>query len=63
MLEVVFGVAGLILDTEGNADYDGGTDVDWNSQVPVRDDRGQVTLECQEGHRWSAELTLDDTDV
>ena len=62
MLEMVFGIAGLMIDTEGDAEYDGGTNVDWDSQVPVRDTNGRVTLECQEGHQWSAEFTPDEAD-
>ena len=59
MLEKLFGVAGLIFDPEGSADYDGGTNVDWNSQLPVRDGTGRVTLECSEGHQWQATPTED----
>ena len=61
MLEMVLGIAGLMLDTEGSAEYDGGTDVRWDSQTPVRNQEGRVTLECQEGHQWSAEFTPDGT--
>ena len=45
-IETVQGLALLIFDPEGNADYEGQTTIDWNAQVTVRDAAGRATLEC-----------------
>ena len=53
-VEVIHGVALLIFDDEGNADYAGETKVDWSQQTSLHDARGQITLECLNGHQWQA---------
>jgi hypothetical protein len=44
----------LVFDEQGNADYEGETKVDWDSQVSLVDARGRITLECPSGHQWPA---------
>ena len=53
-VEIIHGLALLVFDEEGNADYEGETKVDWDSQASLLDARGQVTLECSSGHQWQA---------
>jgi hypothetical protein len=60
MCEILTGVALLNFDKSeekgaAEAEYDGYTDVDWNSQRPDRDESGRALLECHEGHRWYSE--------
>jgi len=55
-VEIIHGLALLIFDEEGNADYEGETKVDWDSQTSLTDDRGRVTLECPSGHQWQASV-------
>jgi hypothetical protein len=51
-LDTIYGVALLAEpDKDGQTDYIGETDVNWDSQRPVDDPEG-ITLECQEGHQW-----------
>lgn len=59
VLETVPGVALLLFDESGDAQYAGETDVCWDSQSSVRDRSGRVTLVCPDGHQWSA--VVDDT--
>lgn len=54
-LETVPGIALLVFDDNGNAEYEGETKIDWDSQVSQRDEAGRVLLECSEGHQWPAE--------
>jgi hypothetical protein len=54
---LVPGLALLIFDENGAAEYEGETKIAWNDQVTCRDDEGRVTLECPAGHRWRAQLT------
>ena len=53
-VEVIHGVALLLFDDEGRAEYAGETKVDWDSQTSLLDARGRVTLECPSGHQWQA---------
>lgn len=53
-VEVIRGLALLIFDEQGEADYEGETKVDWDSQTSLVDARGLVTLECPRGHQWPA---------
>jgi hypothetical protein len=43
-----------MFDEQGDADYEGETKVDWNSQTSLLDAHNQVTLECPNGHQWQA---------
>ena len=52
--ETTPGLALLMFDDEGQAEYEGETKMDWNNQTTDVDDRGQVTLECPDWHRWQA---------
>ncbi len=53
-VETIGGLALLIFDDQGEADYEGETKVDWDSQASLVDARGRVTLECPHGHQWQA---------
>jgi hypothetical protein len=53
-VETVPGLALLVFDDDGQAEYEGETKIDWNGQQTRRDESGKVTLECRHGHRWSA---------
>ena len=60
-LETIPGLALLLFDEDGNAEYAGGTDVCWDGQQPIRDERGRVRLICPDGHQWPA--VTDETSV
>ena len=49
-LETIPGIARLLFDEDGNAEYLGGTDVCWDGQETVRDESGRATLVCPDGH-------------
>lgn len=53
-VEVIYGVALLVFTEDGNAEYEGQTDIDWDSQTTVLGVDGRATLECPSGHRWQA---------
>lgn len=53
-LDVIPGLALLLFDEEGNAEYLGQTDVNWDGQETIRDEHGRVRLMCPGGHEWSA---------
>jgi hypothetical protein len=55
-LETVPGLALLVFDDGGQAQYEGETKIDWNGQATCRDESGKAALECPAGHRWPAEL-------
>ena len=61
MLEMVPGLTRLLFDGEGDAEYAGGVDLCWDGQTAVCDEQDRATLECVEGHLWSAEFTPDET--
>jgi hypothetical protein len=48
------GLALLTFGADGQAEYDGETEVDWNNQVTQHDDAGNDLLECPAGHQWPA---------
>ena len=54
--ELVPGVALLVFNEKGEAEYQGETRMDWNDQVTCHDQEGRVTLECPNGHQWRARL-------
>ena len=56
-LEMVSGLALLIFDEHGEAEYEGETKIAWNDQVTCRDVEDRVTLKCPNGHQWQAQLT------
>ena len=39
---------------DGNAEYAGETEMDWNNQATQHDDAGNDLLECPAGHQWPA---------
>ena len=53
-LETVPGLALLMFDNNGQAEYTGETTLDWNDQATDQE-FGKVILECPQRHRWSAE--------
>ena len=53
-VEVIHGLALLLFDEQGDAAYAGETKVSWDSQHSLLDSRGQVTLQCSNGHQWQA---------
>ncbi len=53
-VETFFGLALLIFDDDGHAEYAGQTEIDWNNQTTLKDDAGRALLECHTGHRWPA---------
>ena len=57
MLEVVQGQALLFQDDPGVFEYNDTTDIDWNSQVPLKTCDGMVTIACEDGHTWPALLS------
>ena len=58
-LETIPGIARLLFDEDGNAEYLGGTDVCWDGQETVRAEDGRATLVCPDGHDWLA--VMDDS--
>jgi hypothetical protein len=56
-LEIIPGLALLLIGEEGLADYSGQTEIDWNGQKTVEDEQGRVVLICPVGHEWSAKMT------
>jgi len=56
-LESIPGLARLLLDEDGSAEYAGSTDVYWDDQETIRDEQGRVTLMCPDGHQWLAEMS------
>ena len=54
VLETVSGLALLNVDADGSADYAGETDIDWDDQRTLLDDKGHATLRCPNGHQWQA---------
>lgn len=60
-LESVPGVALLVFDENGQAEYEGETKLNWNDQITCRDGEGRVTLECPNGHQWQARIADEST--
>lgn len=55
-VETLMAVAEFETDeTDGSVDYSGYTDVCWDTQAPILDIYGRVTLICAAGHQWYAE--------
>lgn len=52
--ETINGLALLIFNGDGQAEYAGETEIDWNSQVTRHDEAGNDLLECPAGHQWPA---------
>jgi hypothetical protein len=59
-LETIPGIALLMFDEDGAADYQGETRVCWDGQMTVRAEDGLATLVCPDGHDWLA--VMDDSD-
>ena len=53
-LETVPGLALLVFDDDGQAEYEGETKIDWNGQKTCQDKSGRTILECLSGHQWPA---------
>ena len=54
-LETIPGLALLMFDDDGQAEYSGETRVLWNGQETDWDEFGRAILECSNGHAWPAE--------
>ena len=53
-VETVPGLALLVFDDSGQAEYEGETKIEWDGQATCRDESGNTILECPNGHQWSA---------
>lgn len=53
-LETIPGLALLKFDKDGQAEYDGGTEVAWDDQATQHNEAGNDILECHLGHQWPA---------
>ena len=53
-LETIASLALLMFDDDGQAEYAGETELDWNSQATRHDEAGNTVLECPAGHQWPA---------
>lgn len=65
-VERLLGYAGIVsVQSDGSIDYDGHTDVDWDSSESVENIDGQPLLECENTHRWflGQRVTADDPDL
>lgn len=60
-IETIPGVALLVFDDDGHADYAGETEIDWNGQTTRKDAAGKVCLVCPNSHRWAAEFVENPT--
>lgn len=58
--ELVPALALLDFTQDGEAEYQGETEMDWDGQTTLHDQEGRATLECRNCHRWPARLTQDD---
>jgi hypothetical protein len=58
--ELVPGLALLTFDGQGEAEYAGETELDWNGQRTIHDEAGRVTLSCPRGHAWQAQMEEDE---
>ena len=54
LLEELQGIARIQFDERGDADYEGYTEVVWDSQRTIETQLGVVTLLCPKGHDWHA---------
>ena len=61
-LESVPGLALLVFNERGEAEYAGETKLDWNNQINLRDSEDRVTLACRNGHQWQSPMN-DDSDL
>jgi len=59
IIEQVHGRAQLDRQDDGSMAYGGGTDMNWNSQEPARDEHDRVTLFCPARHTWQAGMRED----
>ena len=61
--EVLYGVAQLIhpkiVDNKIEFDYEGDTEVDWNSQTTVLDKKGRRIFVDAEGFHWSENEVIE----
>ena len=54
--ETVPGLALLMFDADGEAEYFGQTDMCWDGQTTDLDEQGGATLICPAGHTWQAKM-------
>lgn len=54
-VETIPGLALLTFDDDGQTEYAGETEIDWNNQASEQDEYGRYLLECHAGHKWPAE--------
>jgi uncharacterized protein YbaR (Trm112 family) len=57
-LELIPGVAGLIVREDGMADYTGYTDFNYDGQESVIRDNMHVLI-CPRGHEWKSKIYFD----
>jgi hypothetical protein len=53
-VETVEGIALLDFDEDGDADWEGTTEISWDTQKTITEEDGIVTLVCDNGHSWQA---------
>lgn len=41
-------------DEDGETEYTGETDHEYDGQETVKDEKGRVTLKCDNGHQWQS---------
>jgi hypothetical protein len=58
-IERVTGVACIVEDESepGTFEYEGGTEIIWDSQKTVADNTGRVTVTCDNGHEWPTHIS------
>jgi hypothetical protein len=56
-VDVLYGVALVTKpDEDGNCEWAGETEVDWNGQAPTSNSPGTVVVRCLNGHEFEAEM-------
>lgn len=60
VLESLAGMAMLNVSENGDAEYDGETDVWWDEQRTVYDADGRATLWCRNRHEWQSRIMETD---
>jgi len=57
--ETIPGVALIVFNRDGSADYAGETKVNWNEQRPITDRKGRVRLIDRDGRTWLSRMIED----
>jgi hypothetical protein len=55
-IDTIQACAGVFKNDDGSFDYEGYTNIYWDSQFTDTDDEGHVTLICKEGHTWQSAM-------